>query len=67
MPGLTFSNEMISRDEGLHCDFACNLFRFLERKPSRDTVVAIVTEAVEVEKGFVCGVRAWKIQQTEIS
>ena len=57
MPGLTFSNEMISRDEGLHCDFACQLFNSLENKPSRDTVMAIVKEAVEVEKNFICGVR----------
>lgn len=57
MPGLTFSNEMISRDEGLHCDFACQLFHSLENKPTRDTVMAIVKEAVEVEKSFICGVR----------
>lgn len=56
MPGLTFSNEMISRDEGLHCDFACQLFRSLENKPSRETVMSIVKEAVEVEKSFICGV-----------
>lgn len=56
MPGLTFSNEMISRDEGLHCDFACQLFHSLENKPSGDTVMAIVKEAVEVEKSFICGV-----------
>lgn len=57
MPGLTFSNEMISRDEGLHCDFACKLFHSLENKPSRETVKAIIKEAVEVEKSFICGVR----------
>ena len=57
MPGLTFSNEMISRDEGLHCDFACKLFHSLENKPSRKTVKAIIKEAVEVEKSFICGVR----------
>lgn len=57
MPGLTFSNEMISRDEGLHCDFACKLFHSLENKPSRETVKAIIKEAVEVEKNFICGVR----------
>ncbi|CAM9432758.1 unnamed protein product [Ectocarpus sp. 4 AP-2014] len=55
MPGLTFSNEMISRDEGLHCDFACKLFASLENKPSQETVMAIVREAVEVEKSFICG------------
>lgn len=57
MPGLTFSNEMISRDEGLHCDFACELFHLLECKPSREKVLAIIMEAVEVEKSFICGVR----------
>ena len=57
MPGLTFSNEMISRDEGLHCDFACKMFHSLENKPSRETVQAIIKEAVEVEKSFICGVR----------
>lgn len=56
MPGLTFSNEMISRDEGLHCDFACQLFRSLEIRPSREEVVAIISEAVAVEKSFICGV-----------
>ncbi|CAN0021440.1 unnamed protein product [Scytosiphon promiscuus] len=55
MPGLTFSNEMISRDEGLHCDFACQLFHSLENKPTRATVVSIIKEAVEVEKSFICG------------
>lgn len=54
MPGLTFSNEMISRDEGLHCDFACQLYRMLERPLSREKVLQIITEAVEVEQSFVC-------------
>jgi ribonucleoside-diphosphate reductase subunit M2 len=54
MPGLTFSNELISRDEGLHCDFACELYRMLERPLDRATLQSIVTEAVDVEKHFVC-------------
>ncbi|CAN0510291.1 unnamed protein product, partial [Discosporangium mesarthrocarpum] len=54
MPGLTFSNEMISRDEGLHCDFACQLLRLTACPPSRETVERIVAEAVEVEKSFIC-------------
>merc|ERR1712159_964200 len=54
MPGLTFSNELISRDEGLHRDFACLLFQMLNNKPSEDVVRKIVTEAVEIEKEFVC-------------
>ncbi|AHM61376.1 ribonucleoside-diphosphate reductase [Flammeovirgaceae bacterium 311] len=54
MPGLTFSNELISRDEGLHCDFACLLYtQHLEKKLSPDTVKKIITDAVEIEKEFV--------------
>lgn len=54
MPGLTFSNELISRDEGLHCSFACQLYRKLERKLSERQIHAVIAEAVQVEKGFVC-------------
>jgi ribonucleoside-diphosphate reductase beta chain len=54
MPGLTFSNELISRDEGLHCDFACLLYSMLKGKLSQDMVHAIIQEAVKVEKEFVC-------------
>ena len=54
MPGLTFSNELISRDEGLHRDFACLLYSYLNNKPSAETVRQIVREAVEIEKEFVC-------------
>ncbi|BFZ55334.1 Ribonucleotide-diphosphate reductase (RNR), small subunit [Savitreella phatthalungensis] len=53
MPGLTFSNELISRDEGLHTDFACLLFSHLKRKPSKEQVQAIITEAVEIEQAFL--------------
>ncbi|KAK4051565.1 Ribonucleotide-diphosphate reductase (RNR), small subunit [Microbotryomycetes sp. JL201] len=53
MPGLTFSNELISRDEGLHTDFACLLFSHLERRPHPDIVASIITEAVEIEKEFL--------------
>ena len=53
MPGLTFSNELISRDEGLHTDFACLLFKHLKNKPSEETVRALVTEAVEFEQEFI--------------
>ena len=55
MPGLTFSNELISRDEGLHTDFACLLFSHLVHKPQPDVVANIVREAVTVEKQFVTG------------
>ena len=52
MPGLTFSNELISRDEGLHCDFACLLYRKLVNKVSEERIVEIITNAVEIEKEF---------------
>ncbi|MCE9540401.1 MAG: ribonucleoside-diphosphate reductase small subunit [Bacteroidetes bacterium] len=53
MPGLTFSNELISRDEGLHCDFACLLYSQLENPLPQENVTAIITNAVEIEKEFV--------------
>jgi ribonucleoside-diphosphate reductase beta chain len=53
MPGLTFSNELISRDEGLHCDFACLLYSMLENKLDPQEVQDIITEAVMFEKEFV--------------
>lgn len=54
MPGLTFSNELISRDEGLHCMFACQMYSKLERKLSEKEIHTIIAEAVQVEKGFIC-------------
>ncbi|KAI0321829.1 ribonucleotide reductase small subunit [Amylostereum chailletii] len=53
MPGLTFSNELISRDEGMHTDFACLLFSHLKKRPHPDTVKRIVLEAVEIEQEFL--------------
>jgi ribonucleoside-diphosphate reductase beta chain len=53
MPGLTFSNELISRDEGLHCEFACLLYGMLANKMSKEEVYDIIKEAVEIEKEFV--------------
>lgn len=53
MPGLTFSNELISRDEGLHTDFACLLYRYIENKPSKEQVLELITEAVDFEKSFI--------------
>jgi ribonucleoside-diphosphate reductase beta chain len=53
MPGLSFSNELISRDEGLHCDFACLLYRQLLNKLPESRVLEIITHAVEIEKEFV--------------
>ena len=54
MPGLTFSNELISRDEALHTEFAVLLFNKLQRKPSKKRVTEIVQEAVEIEAEFIC-------------
>lgn len=54
MPGLTFSNEQISRDEGLHTDFACLLYSKLERKLTTERVHRIIGDAVKIEKEFVC-------------
>jgi ribonucleoside-diphosphate reductase beta chain len=54
MPGLTFSNELISRDEGLHCDFACLLYNnHLVNKLPKQQVQKIISDAVEIEKEFV--------------
>lgn len=52
MPGLTLSNEFITRDEGLHADFGCLLFYHLIDQPSHDTVLQIITEAVEIEQSY---------------
>jgi ribonucleoside-diphosphate reductase beta chain len=53
MPGLTFSNELISRDEGLHCDFACLLHNKLIRGAGENMIHRIIAEAVEIETEFV--------------
>ncbi|HEY4061419.1 MAG TPA: ribonucleoside-diphosphate reductase small subunit [Puia sp.] len=53
MPGLTFSNELISRDEGLHCEFACLLYSMLQNKLSNEQVTAIISDAVTIEKEFI--------------
>lgn len=53
MPGLTFSNELISRDEGLHCEFACLLYSMLTNKLSQEQVHMIIRDAVTIEKEFV--------------
>ncbi len=54
MKGLTFSNELISRDEGLHCDFACALYRRLPSKLSYEEIIEIVESAVNSEVEFIC-------------
>ncbi len=54
MPGLAFANELISRDEGLHCDFACMLYtQHLQEQLPKETVTQIIRDAVEIEKEFV--------------
>mmetsp|Transcript_6249 Transcript_6249/g.12382 ORF Transcript_6249/g.12382 Transcript_6249/m.12382 type:complete len:382 (-) Transcript_6249:612-1757(-) len=54
MPGLTFSNELISRDEGLHCDFACLLYSMIPDKLSEQRIHEIIADAVAIEKEFIC-------------
>ena len=54
MPGLTFSNELISRDEALHTEFAVLLYNKLDSKLHQSQVTQIVTESVEIEKEFIC-------------
>ncbi|KAL2172230.1 hypothetical protein VTG60DRAFT_7074 [Thermothelomyces hinnuleus] len=53
MPGLTFSNELISRDEGLHTDFACLLFSHLNHRPSKQVIEDIIVDAVRIEQEFL--------------
>jgi ribonucleoside-diphosphate reductase beta chain len=54
MPGLTFSNELISRDEGMHCDFACHLFNnHIENKLSETQIKEIIVSALAIEKEFI--------------
>ncbi|XP_045471080.1 ribonucleoside-diphosphate reductase subunit M2 B [Harmonia axyridis] len=53
MPGLTFSNELISRDEGLHCDFACLMFSLLVQKPPKVRITNIIQDAVKIEQEFL--------------
>ena len=54
MPGLTFSNELISRDEGMHCDFACHLYNsHVEKKISEKKLKEIIVSALEIEKEFI--------------
>ncbi len=53
MPGLCFSNELISRDEGMHCEFACLLYSMLQNKLSEEKVKEIIGYAVAIEKEFI--------------
>ena len=54
LPGLTFSNELISRDEALHCEFAILLYSKLIKKIDKDRIHEIIKEAVEIEIEFIC-------------
>jgi ribonucleoside-diphosphate reductase subunit M2 len=55
MPGLTYSNELISRDEGLHCDFACLLYNeYVRDKLDKEIVYSMMQSAVNIELNFVC-------------
>ena len=53
MPGLSFSNELISRDEAMHQEFAIELFGMLNKKSTTETVHSIIREAVDIEKEFI--------------
>ena len=53
MPGLSFSNELISRDEGMHTDFACLMLGMLTNRPTQEKVHAIMLDAVAIEKEFI--------------
>lgn len=53
MPGLTFSNELISRDEGLHTDFACLLFSYIVNRPREERIIEIIRDAVAIEQEFL--------------
>lgn len=53
MPGLTYSNELISRDEGMHCDFACLIYKHLVNKLSQNRIYEIIVDAVSIEKEFI--------------
>jgi ribonucleoside-diphosphate reductase subunit M2 len=53
LPGLCFSNELISRDEGLHLEFAIELFKMLKHKPDKSIIEQIVKDAVDIEKQFI--------------
>ena len=61
LPGLTFSNELISRDEGLHTQFAVSLFHTLADKPDPVIIRRIIWDAVELEKEFICDALPWSL------
>jgi len=63
MPGLTYSNELISRDEGLHCENALTIFNdHIVNKPSEERIHEIIKEAFEIEKEFICEALPWDLE-----
>jgi ribonucleotide reductase beta subunit family protein with ferritin-like domain len=61
LPGLTFSNELISRDEALHCEFAILLYSKLQKKIDKARIHEIIKEAVEIETEFICNALPCKL------
>ena len=61
MPGLTFSNELIARDEGMHTDFAVLLFNKLVNKPDDTVIYDLIKDAVRIEKEFICEALSCKL------
>ena len=61
MPGLTFSNELIAKDEGMHTDLAVMLFKKLSKKTPKKKVYEIINEAVDIEKEFICSALPCKL------
>ena len=53
MPGLTFSNELISKDEGMHCEFACLLYSMIKNRLDKNIIKEIFEEAINIEKEFI--------------
>jgi len=53
MPGLSFSNELISRDEGMHCEFACLIYSMIQNKLSKEKIYEMIGDAVAIEKEFI--------------
>jgi ribonucleoside-diphosphate reductase subunit M2 len=67
MPGLAFSNELISRDEGLHTDFACLMYRHLMNKPTRERIYEIVRDAVKIEQEFLTDALLRRLDRHELA
>ena len=66
MPGLTFSNELISRDEALHTEFTILLYSKLQKQINKNRIYEIIKEAVEIEKEFICRSITLQINRYEL-